>query len=61
MAHYFHRVARLGIPVLISGKWYYAGGGPALKDLIGGQVQMMFEPMSASIGPIRAASLARLP
>src|SRR5207342_117389 len=22
MAHYFHRIARLGIPVLISGKWY---------------------------------------
>jgi tripartite-type tricarboxylate transporter receptor subunit TctC len=22
MAHYFHRFARLGIPVLISGKWY---------------------------------------
>jgi tripartite-type tricarboxylate transporter receptor subunit TctC len=38
----------------------YAGGGPALKDLIGGKVEMMFEPMSASIGPIRAGSLRAL-
>jgi hypothetical protein len=29
----------------------YAGGGSALKDLIGGQVQMMFEPMPASTDP----------
>jgi tripartite-type tricarboxylate transporter receptor subunit TctC len=31
----------------------YEGGGPALRDLIAGQVDMMFEPMSASIRPIR--------
>ena len=39
---------------------HYAGGGPALKGLIEGQVQMMFEPMSASIAPIRAGKLRPL-
>ena len=39
---------------------HYAGGGPALKDLIEGQVQMMFEPISASIAPIRAGKLRPL-
>ena len=38
----------------------YAGGGPALKDMIDGQVQMMFEPMSASIAPIRTGKLRAL-
>jgi tripartite-type tricarboxylate transporter receptor subunit TctC len=38
----------------------YAGGGPALKDMIGGQAQMMFEPMSASIEPIRSGQLRPL-
>ena len=39
---------------------HYAGGGPALKGLIEGQVQMMFEPISASIAPIRAGKLRPL-
>jgi tripartite-type tricarboxylate transporter receptor subunit TctC len=38
----------------------YAGGGPALKDLIAGQAQMMFEPMSASIEPVRTGKLRAL-
>jgi tripartite-type tricarboxylate transporter receptor subunit TctC len=38
----------------------YEGGGPALRDLIAGRVDMMFEPMSASITPIRAGSLTAL-
>jgi tripartite-type tricarboxylate transporter receptor subunit TctC len=38
----------------------YAGGGPALKDMIDGQVQMMFEPMSGSIAPIRTGKLRAL-
>jgi tripartite-type tricarboxylate transporter receptor subunit TctC len=38
----------------------YAGGGPALKGLMEGQVQMMFEPLSASIAPIRAGKLLPL-
>lgn len=36
---------------------HYAGGGPALKAMIDGQAQMMFEPMSASIEPIRSGKL----
>jgi tripartite-type tricarboxylate transporter receptor subunit TctC len=38
----------------------YVGGGPALKGMIEGQAQMMFEPMSASIAPIRAGKLRAL-
>ena len=36
---------------------HYAGGGPALKAMIEGQAEMMFEPMSASIEPIRSGKL----
>jgi tripartite-type tricarboxylate transporter receptor subunit TctC len=39
---------------------HYAGGGPALKNLIAGQAQLMFEPMSASIEPIKAGKLRAL-
>jgi tripartite-type tricarboxylate transporter receptor subunit TctC len=39
---------------------HYAGGGPALKELAAGHAQMMFEPMSAAIGPIRSGALRPL-
>src|SRR5215510_3108897 len=35
----------------------YRGGGPALVDLLGGQVQVMFPTMSSSIEYIRAGKL----
>jgi tripartite-type tricarboxylate transporter receptor subunit TctC len=35
----------------------YRGTGPALNDLLAGQVQIMFEAMSGSIGQIRAGNL----
>jgi tripartite-type tricarboxylate transporter receptor subunit TctC len=38
----------------------YGGGGPALKALAAGDAQMMFEPMSAGIGLVRAGSLRAL-
>jgi tripartite-type tricarboxylate transporter receptor subunit TctC len=38
----------------------YAGGGPALKALAAGEAQMMFEPMSAAIGLVRAGKLQAL-
>jgi tripartite-type tricarboxylate transporter receptor subunit TctC len=38
----------------------YRGGGPALTDLIGGQVQVMFSNLPESIGYIRAGSLRPL-
>ena len=38
----------------------YSGGGPAVKDVADGQMDMMFEPMSASIEPIRAGKLRAL-
>ena len=34
----------------------YRGGGPALIDLLGGQVQVMFEPTLSTIAYIRAGS-----
>jgi tripartite-type tricarboxylate transporter receptor subunit TctC len=39
---------------------HYGGGGPALKAMIEGQAQVMFEPMSASIEPVRAGQLRAL-
>jgi tripartite-type tricarboxylate transporter receptor subunit TctC len=39
---------------------HYAGGGPALKEMAAGNAQMMFEPMSAAIGPVRAGKLRAL-
>jgi tripartite-type tricarboxylate transporter receptor subunit TctC len=51
----FQMMAGLDL-VLVS----YAGGGPALKDMIAGQAQMMFEPMSASIEPVKSGKLRAL-
>jgi tripartite-type tricarboxylate transporter receptor subunit TctC len=39
---------------------HYRGSGPALLDLIGGQVQAMFDPLSSSIGYVRAGKLRAL-
>jgi len=39
---------------------HYAGGGPALRAMIAGEAQMMFEPMSASIEPVRSGKLRAL-
>jgi tripartite-type tricarboxylate transporter receptor subunit TctC len=38
----------------------YRGGGPALNDLLGGQVQVYFAPTVSSIGYIRAGRLRAL-
>jgi tripartite-type tricarboxylate transporter receptor subunit TctC len=38
----------------------YRSGGPALTDLLGGQVQLMFAPMTASVAYIRAGTLRAL-
>jgi tripartite-type tricarboxylate transporter receptor subunit TctC len=38
----------------------YRGGAPALIDLISGQVQVMFEPTTSMIEPIRAGRLRAL-
>lgn len=38
----------------------YEGGGPALKAMIAGQAQIMFEPISASIEPVRGGKLRAL-
>jgi len=39
---------------------HYGGGGPALRAMIAGDAQMMFEPMSASIEPVRSGKLRAL-
>jgi tripartite-type tricarboxylate transporter receptor subunit TctC len=38
----------------------FIGGAVALRALVAGEVQVMFEPMSASIGPVRAGRLRAL-
>jgi tripartite-type tricarboxylate transporter receptor subunit TctC len=38
----------------------YRGGAPALTDLIGGQVQVMFSPLPESIAAIRAGKVRAL-
>jgi tripartite-type tricarboxylate transporter receptor subunit TctC len=38
----------------------YRGSGPALADLLGGQVQVYFAPISASVEYIRAGKLRAL-
>src|SRR5262245_27380854 len=38
----------------------YRGGAPALTDLVGGQVQVMFDPLSSSIGHVRAGKVRPL-
>ena len=38
----------------------YKGSGPALTDLIGGQVQVMFDNMSSSMAQIKAGKLRAL-
>jgi tripartite-type tricarboxylate transporter receptor subunit TctC len=39
---------------------HYRGSGPALPDLLAGQVQAMFDPIASSIGHIRAGRLRPL-
>jgi len=39
---------------------HYRGSGPALTDLIGGQVQAIFDPLPSSIGFIRAGKVRPL-
>jgi tripartite-type tricarboxylate transporter receptor subunit TctC len=39
---------------------HYRGSGPALTDLIGGQVQAMFDAIPSSIGHIKSAELRAL-
>ena len=51
----FNMMAGLNLAIL-----QYAGGGPALKEMIEGQAQIMFEPVSASIEPIRSGKLRAL-
>jgi len=51
----FNRMAGLDLPIT-----HFAGGGPALKDLIAGGTHMMFEPMSASIEPVKSGKLRAL-
>jgi tripartite-type tricarboxylate transporter receptor subunit TctC len=51
----FKQMAGIALPVV-----HYGGGGPGLKAMIEGEAQVMFEPMSASIGPVRDGKLRAL-
>ena len=39
---------------------HYRGGGPALTDLLGGQVQVMFDPVGEAVGYIKTGRLRAL-
>jgi tripartite-type tricarboxylate transporter receptor subunit TctC len=64
--------AGIGVPGHMSGELFkmmtgvnmlhipYRGSAPALTDLLGGQVQVMFDPMTSSIGYIRTGQLRAL-
>ena len=52
----FNRTAGIELPIV-----HFGGGGPALADMVGGgKSQMMFEPLSAAIAPVRAGQLRAL-
>ncbi len=51
----FKKMTGLDLPIV-----HFAGGGPALKNIIAGETQMMFEPMSAAIEPVRSGKLRAL-
>ena len=51
----FKTMAGVTMPVT-----HYQGGGPALKAMIAGEADVMFEPMSASIEPVRSGKLRGL-
>jgi tripartite-type tricarboxylate transporter receptor subunit TctC len=51
----FKLMTGLPLPVV-----HYPGGGPALKAMIAGEAEMMFEPMSASIEPVQSGKLRAL-
>jgi tripartite-type tricarboxylate transporter receptor subunit TctC len=51
----FNTMAGLDLPIV-----HYGGGGPALKGMIAGEAQMMFEPMSAAIEPVKSGRLRAL-
>src|SRR5947209_4104646 len=51
----FTMMAGLDLPVM-----HYAGGGPALRGMIAGDAQIMFEPISASIESIKSGKLRAL-
>jgi Tripartite tricarboxylate transporter family receptor len=38
---------------------HYRGGGPALTDLLGGQVQVMFDPVGEAVGYIKSGRLRK--
>lgn len=51
----FKSLAGVEMPVV-----HYQGGGPALKAMIAGEAEVMFEPMSAAIEPVRSGKLRAL-
>ena len=51
----FKMLTGLNLPVT-----HYAGGGPALKEMIAGGAEVMFEPISAAIEPIKSGKLLAL-
>lgn len=51
----FKAMTGIELPVI-----HYQGGGPALKAMIAGEAEVMLEPMSAAIEPVKSGSLRAL-
>jgi tripartite-type tricarboxylate transporter receptor subunit TctC len=72
LVHHASRFTRVGTPPHVAGELFkmmtgidilhvpYRGTGPMLTYLIGGQVQVAFDPLPASIEQIRAGRLRAL-
>ncbi|HSV44985.1 MAG TPA: tripartite tricarboxylate transporter substrate binding protein [Ramlibacter sp.] len=57
IAQFMHETGIAGLKVPIA---LYKGAGPALADLIGGQVQAMMDPMLSSLPNVKAGKLRAL-
>jgi len=51
----FNRLAGTNVPVIS-----YRGSSPALTDLIGGQIQLMFDPVGVAVQHVRSGKLKAL-
>jgi tripartite-type tricarboxylate transporter receptor subunit TctC len=54
-AELFKAMSGVDLPVI-----QFAGGGPALKAMAAGEADVMFEPMSAAMEPVRSGALRAL-
>jgi tripartite-type tricarboxylate transporter receptor subunit TctC len=54
------KLPRVGCPLWVKSRHWDRGGGPALTDLLAGQVQLMFDPVGEAMGYIKGGKLRGL-